>query len=193
MKIDIESHLFFLTIWNQLAGWPMHRAGVHVPSYDAPDPWDCRDKIQIKWMLSEALPQCTWSWVARPALKPHPRGGHPDCGGILHPCFWGVHLIRRKHNVRASLLRAACSLPSQHCRLVNVLMEAGDGLCHSSLWSGFCRVRSCLCSVLTLDNGPNGQDVQIRIWTLDTKGSHQQLTNLDLGMAWDKWRWLRNS
>ena len=58
-------------------------------------------------MLSEALPQCTWRGVARPALKPRPRGGHPDCGGILHPCFWGVHLIRRKHDVRASLLRAA--------------------------------------------------------------------------------------
>ena len=149
----------------------MHRAGVHVPSYDAPDPWDCRDKIQIKWMLSEALPQCTWRWVARPALKPRPRGGHPDCGGILHPCFWFVHLIRREHDVRASLLRAACCLPSEHYRLVNVLMEAGAGLCHPSLWSGFCRIRSCLCSVLTLDNGPNGQDVQIRIWTLDTKES----------------------
>jgi hypothetical protein len=63
-------------------------------------------------------------------------------------------------------------------------MEAGAGLCHSSLWSGFCRIRSCFCSVLTLDNSPNGQDVHIRIWTLDTKeviSLTAQLTNLDLG------------
>lgn len=139
----------------------MHRTGVHIPSHDAPNPRDRRGKVQIKRMLSEALPQCPWRGVARPALEPHSRGGHPDGGGILHPRLRVVHLVRREHDVRAPLLRAARPLPSQHCGLVDVPVEAGAGLCYSPVWSGFCRIWSCHCTLPTLNNGPNGKDFYV--------------------------------
>lgn len=141
----------------------MHCTGIHFPGHDAPNPRDHRGKVQIQWMLSEGLPQCWWRRVDRLALKPHPRGGDPDCGGVLHPCLWVIHLICREHHVCVSLLCAACPLPSQHCRLVNALVEAGVGLRHPSLWPGFCRIWSYHCSLPALNNGPNSQKVQIRI------------------------------
>jgi hypothetical protein len=59
-------------------------------------------------------------------------------------------------------------------------VEAGAGLRHPSLWSGFCRIWSCHCSLPALNNGPISQKVQIR---------NQDI----LGWQESKWRWLEST
>jgi hypothetical protein len=54
--------------------------------------------------------------------------------------------------VCAALLRAACHVPSQHCRVLYEPMATRHGLLYPPLWSSFFRIWTCHYSVPTLND-----------------------------------------